>query len=113
MVALAEGGFRIDAELAASEPSGCSEWPAAFSASATISVPGGNPAYQGTWTCDSGRNPTAGVPVSTHFAFFCTIGVKSGPPAGSGFVTVQVSALSDTGAVVGTSSQSFGPPSTP
>src|SRR5262249_26789179 len=93
--ALPEGGFKIDAEIAASDPAGCTEWPVAFDASATISVISSNQAYQGTWTCDSGRNPTAGVPVSTHFAFFCTIGSKAGPPGATAFFTIQISALSD------------------
>jgi hypothetical protein len=107
---LPDGGFRIDAEVAPSEPAGCVEWPAAFSASASISVNGGSAPYQGTWSCDAGRNPTAGVSASTHFAFFCTIGVKAGPPSGS-FFTITVSALSDAGAVLTTTNQSFPPPS--
>jgi hypothetical protein len=111
LVALPEGGFRLDAELAPSDPAGCSEWPAAFSASANISVTSGSAAYQGTWTCESGRNPTAGVPSSTHFAFFCTIGSRAGPPAGSSFFNITIAALSESGAVLGTSNQSFPPPS--
>jgi hypothetical protein len=104
---LPDGGFRIDAEVAPSEPSGCVEWPAAFSASATLSVTSGSAAYQGTWSCNSANNATAGVPASTHFAFFCTIASRSGPPSGSDSLSVQVTALGPGGEVISVASQSF------
>jgi hypothetical protein len=52
------------------------------------------------------------VPASTHFAFFCTIGSPSGPPSGSS-LTIEVSALSEQGAVISTSRQSFPSPVAP
>jgi hypothetical protein len=111
VVAMADGGLRIEAELASSEPAGCTQWPAAFSATATIVIPGGS--RQGTWSCESGRNPTAGVPASTHFVFFCNIGQRTSATGGSSSITIQVTALSADGAVLATSSQSFTAPNLP
>ena len=113
VTALPDGGFRLDAEIAASEPAGCREWPAAFSATAAINITSGSAAFQGLWSCESGRSSTAGVSASTHFAFFCTIGQRAGPASGAAGVTIQVTALGDGGAVLSTSSQSFPAPVVP
>jgi hypothetical protein len=101
----------VEAELAPA--AGCGNWPAAFTASATISVASGSAAYQGTYSCESRGNQTAGVPASTHFVFFCTIGQRTGPPSGSSFVSINVSALGPDGAVLGTFNQSYPGPATP
>jgi hypothetical protein len=101
------GGVRVDVEMAAVEPAGCTTWPEAFGAQVKLNLSGG--AYAGSWSCDSGRNSTRGTAAGAHLLFFCIITGSPGPASGgSSTATLDVTTYDAGGAVTGQGSQTFG-----